>query len=312
MMQISSSGIVLAVLLACVVTASASDCEKAKEIYAGGTKLLNFDARAKAFQQTINLCPSFAEAHVNLADAFENLAKLSKTDVKKFNQLLDKAVQEYQEALKYNKSLFAAYLGLGDTYRVMGLYGRSEQAYKDALKLKPGHPKATAGLEKIRAIYAQESDGFKKSGDIIKHFKTSSKDSGLGALMGFEDHTVVKDRLAFNNILFNEWSAELTRGEATEQLREIGKALSSSDLGGCDFVVEGHTDPRGGLERNEKLSWDRAESVKKYLIENHKIDESRIKTQGFGYSRPRFPNDTQENMLRNRRVELLFVDKTRE
>ena len=127
--------------------------------------------------------------------------------------------------------------------------------------------------------------------------------------MGFADETVVKDRLRFNNILFDEWSPKLTRPEAVKQLEEVGKALSDPELADSAFVVEGHTDNRGGLDRNMKLSWDRAEAVKGYLIDKFKVDPSRITTQGLGYSRPRFPNDSQEHMLKNRRVELLFVDR---
>jgi len=285
----------------------AKDCGKAREFCASGVRLTNYADRAKAFLKAIELCPSFAEAHVNLADAFENIAKLSKRNISRFNRFLDRAEAQYRQALKYNKNLFPAHLGLGDTYRMMGLYKKSEQAYKTALTIKPGHPEATAGLKSVKAIDSQESEGFKSSEDIVKRFMKSSKGLGPGRLMGFADRTAVKDRLRFNNILFNVGSAELNRGETIEQLQEIGKAISSRDLTDSGFVVEGHTDNTGGYELNMRLSRDRAESVKNYLIENYTLDPSRLKTHGFGYSRPRFPNDTPEHMLKNRRVELLIV-----
>ena len=290
--------------------ANATDCDKAKEIYTSGTKLLNYEARARAFREAVTICPSFAEAHVNLADAYENLAKGVKDNPQAFNAFLDKAVSEYLAALKINKNLFPAYLGLGDTYRVMGLYEKSEGAYKKALELKPAHSKATAGLEKINLIKLHDKGGLKTSGDILKHVHVSSTDTGVGRLMGFEGHTAIKDRVTFNNILFNEWSAELNRPETAQQMTEIGKALSSQELANCNFVVEGHTDNRGDEERNMRLSWDRCDSVKSYLTSHFGITEDRIKTQGFGYSRPRVPNDTPENMLKNRRVEILFVERS--
>jgi OOP family OmpA-OmpF porin len=73
-------------------------------------------------------------------------------------------------------------------------------------------------------------------------------------------------------------------------------------------LVEGHTDDRGGFERNEKLSQERAESVKKHLIDECGVDPSRIDANGCGYSKPRFPNDTPENRQENRRVEIVFYD----
>lgn len=72
--------------------------------------------------------------------------------------------------------------------------------------------------------------------------------------MGFADRTVVKDRLRFDDVLFDEWSSQLNRTEAIEQMQEIGKALASPYLADTDFVVEGHTDDRGGRERNMRLS----------------------------------------------------------
>jgi outer membrane protein OmpA-like peptidoglycan-associated protein len=247
-----------------------------------------------------------------LADALENKAKYGLKDATEFNRVLDRAISEYQEGLKYNKDLFAAYLRLGDTYRMMGLYAQSEEAYIKGLEIEPGHYLAMSGLQKIRSINAQERDGSKRTKEILEHFKVSAKDDGEGGLMGFEDHTVVMDRLIFTNILFDEWSAELNRTEAIEQLAEIGKALVSQDLGECDFVVEGHTDNRGGLERNLKLSRDRSESVKAHLVQRFGIEIDRVQKQGFGYSRPRVPNDTTQNMLKNRRVEIVLVGKTRE
>jgi outer membrane protein OmpA-like peptidoglycan-associated protein len=271
----------MALCLLTIGVARAEDCAKAREIYGAGAKFLNFEDRAKAFQEAVDLCPTFAEAHCNLGDAFENLAAMSASDVSKFNQLLDKAMAQYREALKHNSRMVPAHLGLGDTCRVAGLYDESERAYKRTLELKPGH---------------------------VSHFKTTSGATGTGNLMGFASHTVVKDRLRFDNILFDEWSAELKREETVRQLGEIARALSSKDLSGCDFVVEGHTDNRGDSERNVKLSGDRAESVKAYLIAQCRIDPHRITTQGFGYARPKFDNDTVENRLKNRRVELLFLE----
>ena len=299
----------LALTVLALGLAEAEDCNKAKEIYSRGVQIIRFEERVKTFQQAVDLCPIFPEAHVNLADAFENLASLTTNNVTKFNQLLDRAAAEYRESIKYNPNLVAPYLGLGDTYRVMGLYDKSEIAYKKALEIKPHHPKAVGGLWKINLIKSQDQGGFKSSQQILEHLKMSSGSApGRGPLMGFENHTVVKDRLRFDNILYNEWSAELKRGEAIQQLEEIGKAVSSTDLSDYGFIVEGHTDNRGDHDRNVKLSWERAESVKTYLIAKYGIDASRIKALGFGPARPKFSNDTDEHRLKNRRVELVFIE----
>lgn len=304
------SGFVFSNLLSVAGATTSADCGKAKEIYQGAVPLLNYEQRRVAFQKAVDLCPSYAEAHVNLADALENLARVHKSDVNRFNQLLDAAAGEYLQAIKLRHDLFPAFLGLGETLRVMGLYTQSEQAYLRALQLKPGHPAAVAGLEKIKAINSFEHDGFKTSKEIVSHFKKASEDKGQGTLMGFKNETAIKDRIRFSNILFDEWSFQLNRAEAQQQLKEVGEAVNNPEMKNSIFVIEGHTDNRGGEERNMKLSWDRAESVRKYLIDQFKVDASRVKAQGFGYSRPRFANDSPVNMLKNRRVELLFVDRS--
>jgi hypothetical protein len=66
--------------------ATAPDCNTARQIYARGVQMTNYNERAKIFQEAVNFCPSFAEAHNDLADAFENLASQATDNVVKFNQ----------------------------------------------------------------------------------------------------------------------------------------------------------------------------------------------------------------------------------
>ncbi len=67
--------------------------------------------------------------------------------------------------------------------------------------------------------------------------------------------------------------------------------------------IDGHTDSVGTDAYNQKLSERRANAVKNYLIDKVGIEASRLKSVGYGESRPAFPNDTAENRAKNRRVE---------
>lgn len=69
-----------------------------------------------------------------------------------------------------------------------------------------------------------------------------------------------------------------------------------------EVEIRGHTDNSGKREKNVKLSHDRAESVKKWLIDRG-IAASRMTTKGFGPDSPIAPNDTPENKQKNRRIE---------
>lgn len=73
--------------------------------------------------------------------------------------------------------------------------------------------------------------------------------------------------------------------------------------------IEGHTDDRGSVRLNEKLSADRAESVKRYLIEQG-VAEARLEARGFGPARPIDTNTTTTGRQKNRRVEFHVVQST--
>ncbi|WP_438036041.1 OmpA family protein [Sorangium sp. So ce204] len=68
-------------------------------------------------------------------------------------------------------------------------------------------------------------------------------------------------------------------------------------------AIEGHTDNRGSDQLNEKLSNDRAHSVRTYLIERGGIDPARLTAAGFGPKRPIDDNNTEAGRQKNRRVE---------
>jgi len=68
-----------------------------------------------------------------------------------------------------------------------------------------------------------------------------------------------------------------------------------------NIEIAGHTDNKGSIENNMKLSQDRANSVLVYLMDKG-IDENRMIAKGYGSSEPIETNDTEEGRLKNRRV----------
>ncbi|HEY4244671.1 MAG TPA: OmpA family protein [Kofleriaceae bacterium] len=67
--------------------------------------------------------------------------------------------------------------------------------------------------------------------------------------------------------------------------------------------VGGHTDSTSTKKHNQKLSEDRAASVKQYLID-HGVEAERVSSKGFGETRPIADNKTEEGRAQNRRVEI--------
>ncbi|MBI3483372.1 MAG: OmpA family protein, partial [Bacteroidetes bacterium] len=71
--------------------------------------------------------------------------------------------------------------------------------------------------------------------------------------------------------------------------------------------ISGHTDSAGNEEFNLKLSQSRADAIKTYLVEQFKIDESRISAIGYGSSKPIVQETTDESKQFNRRVEFELI-----
>jgi outer membrane protein OmpA-like peptidoglycan-associated protein len=91
---------------------------------------------------------------------------------------------------------------------------------------------------------------------------------------------------------------------AKEKLNEVAKALQ--DQGYKALLVEGHTDSRGNAQKNEELSYRRADSVRQHLI-GQGVPPDKIKATGLGSGRPVADNQSEEGRANNRRVEIVVT-----
>jgi peptidoglycan-associated lipoprotein len=66
--------------------------------------------------------------------------------------------------------------------------------------------------------------------------------------------------------------------------------------------IEGHTDNVGPTTLNERLGLERAESVKRYLYEQHQVPLHKIYVITYGEDKPVAPNITRDGRAQNRRV----------
>ena len=111
---------------------------------------------------------------------------------------------------------------------------------------------------------------------------------------------VEKINLAARNIFFATGSSKLL-AKSYSSLNNVVKILQDNPSYKVD--IAGHTDTTGSAEKNHVLSHDRANAVKAYLI-SKSVDESRIKSEGFGFTRPIASNKTAAGKAKNRRVEM--------
>jgi len=107
-------------------------------------------------------------------------------------------------------------------------------------------------------------------------------------------------------IEFELGSTEL-KGSAKATLEMVAKLLTRHPH--LKLLVFGHTDNIGGRKANLELSQRRAEAVKDYLMELGVLPEF-VRAKGYGMDKPLFPNDSEENRARNRRVEFLVTNRS--
>lgn len=108
-------------------------------------------------------------------------------------------------------------------------------------------------------------------------------------------------RASLPGIHFDFDSATL-RIESTPVLDDIARALAGEN--GWQLLIEGHTDNRGAAAHNQRLSEQRAATVKAYLV-SRGLTDKQLSVTGFGVSRPVADNGTELGRAQNRRVDLV-------
>lgn len=156
-------------------------------------------------------------------------------------------------------------------------------------------------------------DGLKDGAEVIT-YKTDplNPDTDAGGVK--DGHEVIEDgtnpldpaddlQLYTLNIEF-DYDKSILRPSDYEEIEVVIKVLQRDP--GATARIEGHADKRKTSKRdyNQKLSERRALAVLNYIADVGGIDRSRLTSLGYGFDRPVAPNDTEENMQKNRRTEV--------
>ncbi len=128
--------------------------------------------------------------------------------------------------------------------------------------------------------------------------------TGAGIVVDTEG-CAIQQTFALEGVKFEFNSAKLT-ANAKIVLQDVIDTLSGQPS--MQAQVAGHTDSKGLAAYNERLSEERAMSVKQFLVDNG-IAADRLTVVGYGESKPIATNDTEEGREANRRVEFSVISE---
>ncbi len=110
--------------------------------------------------------------------------------------------------------------------------------------------------------------------------------------------------ILLNNVFFDFDKSSL-KPESFVELNQLVKLLKENPK--LKVEIAGHTDNTGNYDYNLKLSQNRAESVKEYLVQQGIVKE-RIIAKGYGQTQPIADNSTEIGKSQNRRTEFKIID----
>ena len=168
----------------------------------------------------------------------------------------------------------------------------AEQSARDRAAAEAARAAAEAQAQEARANAAKAEREKAELRDQLRQQLNQileTRESARGLIVNLSD------------VLFDTGSANLKPG-AREKLAKVAGILLSHP--GLKLQVEGHTDSVGSADYNQRLSENRADSVRTYLVEQG-IASNSVGTAGFGETMPVATNDTAAGRQQNRRVELI-------
>lgn len=141
-------------------------------------------------------------------------------------------------------------------------------------------------------------------GTVLKVERGSFNDSLATFMLAGSDSELPKD-IVFDHLNFDSATTRLTpdSNPTVANLTSIMKCYPAMRV-----RLEGYTDNTGDSNANKQLSLDRANAIQALLIQGG-VDPARISTDGWGDEKPVASNDTEEGRAKNRRTELVVLNR---
>ena len=142
----------------------------------------------------------------------------------------------------------------------------------------------------------RDGDGVANTIDLCPNTGENKQVNQMGCLANKE--------IELQGVNFRFNSAELLKSSSIT-LDQVVAVLKANPA--MKIEIGGHTDSAGAAKHNKKLSQQRADSVKKYLLEKG-VNKSAVTAKGYGEENPIADNKTRQGRAKNRRVTLKSLD----
>ncbi|MGD1064047.1 MAG: OmpA family protein [Terracidiphilus sp.] len=161
----------------------------------------------------------------------------------------------------------------------------AQRAREEAQRARNAQQQAQLNAEQARQQAAQARERLREQLNAV----LETTETARGLIVNMPD------------VLFDFNKYTLKPGAREKLAKVSGILLSYPNL---KLQVEGYTDSIGSDEYNQKLSEERADSVRGYLV-SQSVSDSNVTAAGYGKSHPVADNSTNSGRAQNRRVELV-------
>jgi outer membrane protein OmpA-like peptidoglycan-associated protein len=187
---------------------------------------------------------------------------------------------------------------------------QKEQAQSDAAKAQSDAAQAKSDMAASQAASAAAVTAAQADADQSRLAAQQADTDKLAmrARLSEQLNSILQTRdsargliVSMSDVLFDTGKYSLKPG-AREKLAKVAGILLAYP--GLNIEVGGYTDNVGGDDMNQKLSENRAGSVRDYLVQQG-VTTNSVSARGFGNTLPVASNDSSAGRQQNRRVELL-------
>lgn len=192
-------------------------------------------------------------------------------------------------------------------YSASGKTNGHTEKFVDYVTSEEGQKMVTAAGFVGQAISSEalNAQGTRVASTLLLH---DEKDSDIGTIRNMLSMLMASDRLS-TTVRFTQGNSQLD-SSAQADVERLGEMLTAAEYADKEFYFMGFSDSVGRADLNQLLALQRAELVRKALLEKHPELASRIKARsvGFGEISPLGCNETRAGRSINRRVEVWMQD----